>query len=85
MRLIVDFNMTEADGRVPALLMPGRVESVAIGERVVASDGEGTEVVAQVSEISPNGRIAYLVPVGGSWRRDDSFRPSAEDLYAGWK
>lgn len=81
MQLIVDFNMRESDGRIPALLagVPGQV---APGETVVAVDGEGLEVTARVNEVSADGRYAMLETVGGTYRESD-YRPAAGDLYAG--
>lgn len=83
MVLIVDFNMREEDGRIPALLVAGRAEAIAPGEKVLAADGEGTECWAVVSEISPDGRYAMLDPIGGSWRHDSKVQPSAHDLAPG--
>jgi hypothetical protein len=81
--LIVDFNMAEADGRIPALITPAQARTLAVGEKVLAADGEGTECVAVVTDIATSGRYAVLAPVGGSWRRDSEIRPSAHDLLAG--
>lgn len=80
--LIVDFNMKEPDGRIPALLLPGQVESLAPGDAVIASDGEGLECSAVVSEISRDGRYAMLAP-RGRLRRSDRLRPSVSDLFVG--
>jgi hypothetical protein len=80
--LIVDFNMREPDGRVPALLIADRAESLAPGETVIASDGEGVECRAIVSEISEDGRYAMLT-TQGRLRRSEVLRPSVSDLFAG--
>ena len=81
MVLIVDFNMREPDGRIPALLLAGRAESLTPGEGVVASDGEGLECRAVISEISSDGRYAML-ETRGRLRRASSLRPSVSDLFA---
>lgn len=82
MTLFVDFNMTEADGRVVALLHSGRGDGIAEGIEVTATDGEGTECVALVTELSPDRRYAMLAPVEGTWKRDSVIRPSMRDLLA---
>lgn len=81
MRLIVDFNMREPDGRVPALLVGSAAELTA-GETVIADDGEGIECTAKVSEVLADGRIALLETLGGTFEESD-FRPLIGDLYAG--
>jgi hypothetical protein len=81
MQLIVDFNMRESDGRIPALLLAGMAESLAPGDSVLASDGEGAECRAVVSEISKDGRYA-LLETKGKLRRS-RVRPSAGDIFAG--
>src|SRR2546426_8875219 len=79
---IVDFNMKEPDGRIPALLQAGAAESVAIGDSVIASDGEGLECRAVVSEISSDGRYAML-ETKGRLREGSHLRPSSvSDLHA---
>jgi hypothetical protein len=80
--LLVDFNMREPDGRVPALLLADRAERLAVGDMVVAVDGEGLECVAVVSEISPDRRYAMLDTRGRGFR-PSTRRPSASDLLIG--
>jgi hypothetical protein len=63
-RLFVDFNMVEEDGRIPALFPPGRV--LFAGSEVVATDEEGTELGAVVDEVATNGRYVMLMPIEGS-------------------
>ena len=82
MILFVDFNMREPDGRIPALLLADRAQKLSLGESVVASDGEGLECRAVISEISPDGRYAML-KTEGRLRRDSELRPSASDLLVG--
>jgi hypothetical protein len=77
MVLIVDFNMREPDGRVPALLRSG---AASVGDSVVASDGEGVECRAVVSEISPDGRYVMLETVGGL-KRGSVLSPVESDLF----
>jgi hypothetical protein len=79
---IVDFNMREPDGRIPALLLADRAESLSVGESVLASDGEGLECRASVSEISSDGRYVML-RTEGRLRRAEDVRPSVSDLFAG--
>jgi hypothetical protein len=81
MVLIVDFNMREPDGRIPALLVGDRAASLSVGQTVVASDGEGLECPAVVSEISPDGHYAML-ETRGRLRRASDLRPSVDDLFA---
>lgn len=69
MTLFVDFNMVREDGRYPALL-PSESPPPRVGEEVVVSDGEGTACRALVSEVLPDGRIAMVTPVEGTWDRD---------------
>lgn len=64
MRLFVDFNMVEEDGRIPALLAPGQV--LFAGREVVATDEEGTELRAVIDEVATNGRYVRLTPIEGS-------------------
>ena len=79
MVLLVDFNMREADGRLPALLIDKALP--ALGERVVASDGEGLECTAVVNEISSDGRYVMLETIGGSFR-ESAYVPEAGDVFA---
>lgn len=80
--LIVDFNMREADGLVPALLVAGDAEQLFPGARVFAADGEGTECRAVVVEVAEDGSHALLAPVSGTWNRDSQIGPPATDLFA---
>lgn len=80
MTLIVDFNMMEEDGRVPALLVGSDASSLGAGAKVVATDGEGTECRAIVSEILAGGRYAMLAPIDGTWRTDSTLRPAQDTL-----
>ncbi len=66
MQLLVDFNMVEEDGRIPALLSPGQV--LFAGSEVVATDEEGTELRAVIDEVATNGRYVMLMPIEGSLR-----------------
>jgi len=66
--LLVDFNMTEEDGRVPALLLAGQAPRLSIGEWVRAHDWDGNECQAVVSELLPGRRIAMLALDRASWR-----------------
>jgi hypothetical protein len=81
MVLVVDFNMAQADGRIPALVPPGQASLYAPGTKVIAADGEGTECYAIVDEAHPDQRYLLLSPIGGTTRRDSIFRPSASDLF----
>ena len=81
MLLIVEFNMREPDGRIPALLLGDRAATLSVGQTVVASDGEGLECAAVVNEISPDGRYAML-ETRGHLRRASDLRPSVSDLSA---
>jgi hypothetical protein len=78
--LVVDFNMFEETGLVPALLDRDQAQWLRPGAKVIAADGEGTECQSEITEISGDGRYALLSPIGGTWRRDSTFRPSVEDL-----
>jgi hypothetical protein len=64
MQLLVDFNMAEEDGRIPALLPPG--QELFAGSEVIATDGEGTERRAVIDEVASNGRYLMLKPIDGS-------------------
>jgi hypothetical protein len=79
MVLVVDFNMAQADGRIPALLPPGQAALYAPGTKVFAADGEGTECYALVDEAHE--RYLLLSPIGGTTQRESTFRPSASDLF----
>ena len=62
----VDFNMVEADGRTyPTRVSPD--DMPAIGEEVIAFDGEGLECRALVRAVIRKGQIAILDPVDNSW------------------
>ena len=82
MTLLVDFNMIEEDGRLPALLSPEQIGAIREGISVTAADGEGTQCEALVSEVSTDQRIVLLVPIEGTWNRESTFRPSISDLLA---
>jgi hypothetical protein len=82
MVLIVDFNMKEGDGQYPALLPGAQAGAVRIGERVLAADGEGLSVQAEVTEISSDHTYVMLRPVGGFQRGADAIMPSASDVFA---
>lgn len=82
MTLFVDFNMIEPDGRVPALIHADQVREVRPGKQVVAADGEGTECLAVVAEVSSDQRYVMLEPIEGSWNRDSSKRLPLYDLLA---
>jgi hypothetical protein len=58
--LLVDFNMREPDGRLPALLPPGKARSLRLGDAVMVSDGEGLKCLAVVAEMSPSGAFAMV-------------------------
>lgn len=64
MRLLVDFNMVEEDGRLPALLTPG--QALFAGSEVVATDEEGTELRAVIDEVATSARYVMLMPIEGS-------------------
>jgi hypothetical protein len=81
MVLLVDFNMREPDGRLPALLIGAADRALTMGERVIASDGEGLECNAVISEVSPDGRYAMLETIGGSFR-ESAYAPAAGDVFA---
>lgn len=84
MTLIVDFNMTQEDSLVPALLSAPNLDAIHIGDKVSAVDGEGTACKAEVITVteSARGKYALLRPIGGSWRQDSKHRLSTDDLLA---
>ena len=51
MTLTVDFNMSDAEGRVLALLESGEQRAVRVGETVVAQDFEGNRCKATVAKL----------------------------------
>lgn len=63
MVLIVDFNMVEEDGRIPALVPEGEAGSLVPGASVLAIDGEGTECRALIDEVAPDGSYVMLTPI----------------------
>lgn len=77
MDFLVDFNMMEPDGRIPALVSPARAAAIAPGTKVVAFDGEGTECQAVIDEVSLDGHYVLLAPISGSVR-PSVLRPSTE-------
>ena len=81
MILLVDFNMREADGRLPALLTDDVMRQLSPGETVIAVDGEGLECNARISEVSPDGRYAMLETIGGTFR-ESTYQPAAGDVFA---
>lgn len=81
MVLLVDFNMREPDGRLPALLIDQASRELPLGAQVVASDGEGVECTAVVSEVSRDGRYVMLQTIGGTFRESD-YAPLAGDIFA---
>ena len=66
MVLIVDFNMVEEDGRIPALVPVGETGSFSPGTEVVAIDGEGTECRALIDEVATDGSYVMLTPIEGT-------------------
>src|SRR3990172_13283018 len=76
MTLLVDFNMVGEDGRLPAIITSKQLESLALGTRVVAADGEGTECEAVIDEFTAEGRLVMLSPVVGT-TRPSAYRPHA--------
>ncbi len=66
MVLIVDFNMVEKDGRIPALVPVGETGPFAPGTVVIAIDGEGTECKAVIDEVAADGSYLMLTPIEGS-------------------
>jgi hypothetical protein len=66
MELLVDFNMVEEDGRIPALLPPG--QGLVAGNEVIATGGDGTECRAVIDEVASNGRYVMLMPIEASVR-----------------
>jgi hypothetical protein len=63
-QLLVDFNMIEEDGRIPALLSPE--QELLVGSEIIATDEEGTECRTVIDEVSSNGRYVMLKPIEGS-------------------
>ncbi len=62
MTLTVDFNMTDGEGRIVALLEPGGRGHVRAGETVVAEDLEGNRCKATVAKLVEGPpAVAYLV------------------------
>jgi hypothetical protein len=78
MTLLVDFNMAEEDGRIPALITPEQLEALTLGTRVVVADGEGTECEAVVDEVAAEGRLVMLAPIAGTTRAS-AHRPTPDD------
>jgi hypothetical protein len=66
MVLIVDFNMVEEDGRIPALVPVGESGSFVPGTEVIAIDGEGTECRAVIDEVAADGSYVMLTPIEGT-------------------
>ncbi len=60
MTLKVDFNMRDAQGRVPALVEPDALKALHVGEIVVAEDDEGNRCKAKIEEISSTKPAVYL-------------------------
>lgn len=72
MTLIVDFNLEDEHGRIPARLDASVKGQIAAGETVLAEDEEGNRCKAHVVAISESGSIAYLAPIPGTWERPKS-------------
>lgn len=68
MQLLVDFNMEEEDGRIPARLTPAEIWSASEGSKVLAFDGEGTECWAVIDEVVRDSRYVMLSPIKGTAR-----------------
>jgi len=68
MELLVDFNMVEADGRIPARIPLEQASAFLLGDEVVAEDGEGTRCRAVIDEIAPSGRYVMIRPLPGTAR-----------------
>lgn len=73
MTLVVDFNLEDEKGRIPALLDPD--VSLHVGDTVLVADREGNRrraVVAEISLKKETGQetlVAYVVPKPGTWER----------------
>jgi hypothetical protein len=81
MELIVDFNMRKPDGRLPALIPAGQAHDFFPGTKVQVTDGEGTHCLAVVSELKREGRLALLMPIGGTIRREDLVDAPAASIH----
>ena len=66
MELLVDFNMEEEDGRIPARISATQVHAVAQGDKVRAFDGEGTECWAVIDEVDSTRHYVMLTPIPGT-------------------
>lgn len=75
---ILDFNLEDEHGRIPARLDASVQGQIAAGETVLAEDEEGNRCKAHVVDISSSGSIAYLAPIPGTWEREK--RASSESL-----
>jgi len=69
MTMVVDFNMQEEDGRIPARLDSGEV--LTVGDRVKVTDGEGTKCLAEIDEIFSEKRYVMVRPIEGTWEHED--------------
>jgi hypothetical protein len=69
MTLIVDFNMVDDQGLLPALISDDEIWKFTEGEKVLATDGEGTECQAEIVKAvnGPRGPYVLLSPIGGTW------------------
>lgn len=79
MMLLVDFNMVQPDGRIPALIPSGSAWELAPGTKVIATDGEGTECTAIVEQLDMGRRYVLLAPVGGTTVRETDVTPNSSD------
>lgn len=70
-KLMLDFNLEDEHGRIPARLDASVQGQIAAGETVLAQDEEGNRCKAHVA-ISESGSIVYLAPIPGTWERPKS-------------
>ena len=67
MTLLVDFNMRDPEGTIPALLDPGQRDLVRAGETVFAEDDEGNRCKATVVKLTQGPpAVAHLALVPGT-------------------
>jgi hypothetical protein len=84
--LIVDFNMVDEDGRIPAMIQRGPEGPAGVfallhgplhvGETVEAFDGEGMACKAEIEDIDWASGYVLIRPLGDTFHEDPAARRS---------
>ncbi|MGI8426596.1 MAG: hypothetical protein ACR2FO_05415 [Actinomycetota bacterium] len=64
---VVDFNLEDDKGRIPAELDGLQQNTLSLGDFVMVEDEEGHRCKARVDELSNNKKVVFLTPIHNTW------------------